>query len=134
MNITSVMNDLANAIKGISQMRGVAYPVSQVSPPCGIVMWPEDYNFDSTYNRGIDQLSIPIVVVAGGVNDRTSAIRMAAYVSGTGSQSVKQAVEDFEATYWDSCRVTRVEFGTITIAGTEHLGATFFVDVIGQGA
>jgi hypothetical protein len=58
--------------------------------------------------------------------------RLTRYVAGSGD-SVKAAVEGYAATAYQSARVERVEFGAATVAGIEHLSATFSVDVIGPG-
>jgi hypothetical protein len=84
--------------------------------------------------RGPDQVELPVMVMVGKVDARSSRDAVAAYANGSGSGSVKAAIESHTPTAYDSARVTRCEFGVISVAGTEYLAATFYLDIIGSGA
>lgn len=134
MNIADVMDDLGAALSDIQDLRVSPYWADRISPPSAIVSWPDPLTYDESYGRGADRMEIPINVAVGKVDARSSRDALAAYADGSGQFSVKAAIEAHEATAYNSARVTRCEFGVVSIAGIEYLSATFFVDIIGTGA
>jgi hypothetical protein len=134
VNVADVMDELGDALDTISGLRVFPYWVDKVSPPAAIVGFPEELTYDATYGRGSDSITLPIIVVVGRVNARSTRDRVAQYTDGTGMTSAKTAIESHSATSYDSARVERVEFGTASIGGTEYLAATFHVDITGSGA
>lgn len=134
MNLGAVMDEVAARLGTITGLRVSAYPPGRVSPPAGIVSYPDEYTYDATYGRGSDRMTLPVVIVVGKVSDRTARDRVAAYVDGSGVSSVKQVLETGAYIACDSVRVTRVEFDSITIAADEYLSAMFDLDITGQGS
>jgi hypothetical protein len=133
MDISAVMDDLGAACATITDLRSFEYYSDKITPPAAIVQWPAEYDFDQTMSRGSDNLQFPIVVLVGRADARTSRDRLAKYVAGSGSSTVKGAIESFEATSYDTARVTKVEFGMVTMAAVSYLAATFTVDIYGPG-
>lgn len=134
MNLADVMDQVATQLDTISGLRVYAYPADSVAPPAAIVSYPEEYEYDATYGRGSDRISLPVVVVAGKVSDRASRDELGAYVDGSGSSSVKAVLESGTYTAFDELRVTGVEFDPVMIAGTNYISALFTLDIIGEGA
>ncbi|MFR9804613.1 hypothetical protein ACL02T_20355 [Pseudonocardia sp. RS010] len=110
------------------------YWADRVTPPAAVVGWPEPLTYDETFTRGGDRAELPIMVLVGKVDARTARDRLSVYADGSGSASIKAAIEAHPATAYSSARVTRVEFGVITVANVEYMAATFYIDVIGTGA
>lgn len=134
MNLADVMDEIAERLDTITGLRCFAYPPGSISPPAAIVSYPEDYTYDATYGRGMDRLTLPVVVVVGKVSDRSARDQMGAYVDGSGASSVKQVLESGAYTAFDTVRVTGVEFDTVPIAATDYLAATFDLDIAGSGS
>lgn len=134
MNLDDVMEEVAARLATIDGLRVFAYPADTVSPPAGIVLYPESVTFDETYGRGMDRMTLPLLVVVGKPTDRSSRSRLSQYCDGAGPASVKAAVDGGGYGSCDSVRVTGVEFPTATIAGTEYIAAMFDLDVAGTGA
>lgn len=134
MNLAGVMDDLGSALETIEGLRVFPYWTDRLTPPAAIVGWPEPLTFDATFGRGSDRTEIPIYVAVGKVDARSARDTMARYADGSGTHSVKAAVEAFDATAYDSARVIRVEFDVLTVAAVDYLSATFFVDITGSGA
>ena len=131
------MDDLAAGVETIDVLAGRTFPywATRVAPPAVVVGWPDPLTYDATMTRGADLISdIPVIVLVGNVDARSSRDQLARHAAGGGAQSVKAAIESFAATAYHSARVTRAEFGVMTVAAVEYLAATFYVDVIGQGA
>lgn len=134
MNLADVMDDIGTALETITDLRVFPYWADRVTPPAAVVTWPDPLTFDQTMGRGSDRMTVPVIVMVGKVDARTSRDVAGAYADGSGTQSVKAAIEGFAATAYDTVRVERAEFGVITINGVELLSITFFVDVFGQGS
>jgi hypothetical protein len=132
MDLSAVMDEAALVLEGLSGLRVSAWPVGSVSPPAGIVSYPDGITYDETYGRGtdrIDQLTMTLVV--GKVTERAARDLVAAYSAGDGELSVKAACEAHAWTSCDDLTVSRCEFDIVTIGAVQYLAATFYADVLG---
>jgi hypothetical protein len=134
MDLADVMDQTGDRLDTIGGLRVWRYPPNSLTPPGAVVSYPEDYDYDATYGRGMDRMTLPVVVVVGKPSDRASRDKLAAYVDGSGAASVKAVLESGTYTAFDSVRVMRVEFDVVTIAGTDYMAALFSLDIAGQGA
>jgi len=134
VNLASVMDAISARLDTIAGLRCFAYPPGSVVPPAAVVGYPTTYGYDETYGRGVDHMSLPIVLVIGKVSDRAARDQLAAYVSGSGTVSVKTVIEGGTYTAFDVVRVTGVELDTYTIGATDYLAAIFDLDILGKGA
>lgn len=133
MNLASVMDEIATQVDTISGLRVYAWPVPAITPPAAVMTYPGSYVFDATYGRGMDRLTLLMAVVVGKADQRSARDRLGAYVNGSGSSSIKAVVQAGTYTTFHTVRVVDVDFGEVTIAGTAYLGATFSLDITGQG-
>lgn len=133
MNIADVMDELGAALETIPDLRVFPYWADRVTPPAAVVTWPE-VTYDLTFQRGTDRMELPLIVMTGKVDARSARDLMAKYADGSGTYSVKVAVDSYAATGYDTATVQRVEFGVTQMAAVEYLSATFFVDVVGDGS
>jgi hypothetical protein len=134
VNLADVMDDLATQLDTIAGLRVHAHPPGKITPPAAVVTYPETYDFDQTYARGMDRLELPVVVLVGKVSARASRDDLARFCDGSGADSVKAVLEAGTYTAFDTVRVTKAEFDIIAIASVEYLAATFTVDITGSGA
>lgn len=134
MNLGDVMDELSAALGSIDGLREFPYWVDKFNPPCAIVGWPDPLTYDAAMQRGADEATLPVFVVASRVDSRSGRNLLGGYSNGSGPTSVKAAIESHTATAYDSARVQRVEFATIASNGIDYLAAIFYVDVIGKGA
>ena len=134
MNILDVMDQIAARLQTISGLRVWAYPPDDIYVPAAIVSWPDRYDFDQTYGRGMDRMTIPILVLVERTSDRAARSALAIYCHGSGSSSVKQVLESGTYSALDSLRVESIAFDVVTFAGTDYWAATFSIDVVGSGA
>jgi hypothetical protein len=134
MDLNDVADDLATALDTITGLRVTGYPPATVTPPAGIVSYPERVDFDETYGRGMDRVpDWPLLVVVGKATDRTARERIYQYASATGAKSVKAVLEAATYTSFATIRVTSVEFDVVTIGGVDYIAALFHLDIAGQG-
>lgn len=134
MDLGSVMDDLGDALATIEGLRVFPYWADRVTAPAAIVGWPDPLTYDAAMTRGGDRVELPLMVLVGKVDARSSRDALSQYANGSGSSSVKAAIESHNAIAYHSARVTRCEFGVMSVAGTEYLAATFLIDLIGTGS
>lgn len=134
MDLAQVMQEIADRLDTIEGLRCFGYPAPKVSPPAAIVSYPETLTFDATYGRGMDRLTLPVVLVVGKVSDRRTRENLAGYCAGSGAASVKAVIESGTYAAFDTVRVTGIQFDVVTLAGTDYMGAVFDLDIAGQGA
>lgn len=133
MNLNDVNEELATAI-GVTGVRAYPWAKDQVSPPAAIVMLPTSYQFDQTYGRGSDTATIDVVVLVGRANDRAAFAELATYCDGSGTASVKAALDGGTYTACDSVRTETVTFDVVRVGGVDYLAGTFTVSVFGSGS
>jgi len=136
MNLGDVMQELADRLDTIPGLRVHAYPPDKITPPAAVVTYPDAIDYDSTYARGGDRLTLPVVLLVGRLSARASRAHIARFADGSGAASVKAVLEAASPAYtkFDSVRVVRAVFNVIAVAGVEYLAATFTLDVFGKGA
>ncbi|MFW6091623.1 MAG: hypothetical protein ACODAF_07060 [Actinomycetota bacterium] len=133
MDLGAVMDEVGTRLGGIDGLRVYDYPADSVTPPAAIVAYPDEIVYDETYGRGMDRLTLPVLVVVGRQSDRASRDNLVGYASGSGDKSVKQKLEDDSYDSCDVVRVERAEFDIVRIAGVDYVAAMFDLDVTGQG-
>lgn len=133
MNLASVMDELAEALSVIDGLRPFPYWASRVTPPAAIVGWPDPINYDSTMARGSDEFTLPVWIVVGQTDARSARDALAAYLDGSGTSSVKAALDGGTYTACDSVRVATARVESIAIAGIDYLAAVLDVEITGRG-
>jgi hypothetical protein len=136
MNLDTVITQVATQLDTITGLQIYDFPPDQAYPPCAIVAWPDSYDFDLTYGRGGDRMSLPVVVLVGKVSDRAARTNLAAYCDGSGASSIKAVLESASAAYtaFHTVRVESVTFDVISMAGIDYMAALFTLDITGSGA
>jgi len=134
MRLDAVMDEVATVLTGITGLNVFAYPPGSLTSPGGYVSYPRSIDFDAAYGRGEDGFAdLPIVLVVGKPNDKSSRDRVAVWASGDGPQSLKRHMEAHTWTSCDDLVVTSCEFDLEMIAGTPYLAAMFKATVVGPG-
>lgn len=138
MNIEDVMSEIGEKLETIPQLRVFPYWADKIAPPAAIVGLPEDIKYDETYGRGSDAVTVPVWLLVSRASDRASNAQLAAYLSGSGTRSVKAAVDSKRLTNeyasCDTVTVVTAKTGTYTSSGVSLLGAEFSVQVTGSGS
>jgi hypothetical protein len=133
VNLNDVMNQLGTQLDTIAGLRVYPYPADTVAPPAAILGLPDGIEFDATYGRGSDEITIPVLVVVGRASDRAARDKLAEYCDGAGAKSIKQVIEAGTYTAFDTVRVARAEFDFVRIAGADYLAALFDLNLTGSG-
>jgi hypothetical protein len=128
------MDEVAVRLDTIAGLRVWAWPPGSVTPPAAVVSYPETYTFDETYGRGMDRITLPVVVVVGVPTERQTRDLLGQYCDGSGAASLKAVLESGTYTAFDTIRVVDIDFDTVTIGGVEHVAALFTLDIAGSGS
>lgn len=133
MNLVDVVQELGDQLDTIDGLNVFRYIPDSLSPPAGIISIYDNINFDETYRRGEDRITIPVIIVVSRAQDRAAFTNLLPYGSGSGPQSIKSTMEAGIYTSFDSMRVMRSESDVFRFGGTDYFGALFDVDIIGAG-
>lgn len=136
MDLSNVMDEIAGSLETLPGLRVFPYLGGQMTPPAACIGWPDPLTFDGAFGRGMDRCEIPLWVMVGAVDARSSRDRLAAYLNGSAVGSVKAAVDGDGGSYTacDSVRVASATVGPVSVAGVEYLAAMFIVEITGSGA
>lgn len=128
--------ELAARLRRIPGLAVFAHPVDTVVPPAAIVVYPDRVDYDTTYARGVDKITMPVVVVVGKTSDGRAVMdALSGYWDGAGSRSVKAALEAGGPVpgVLDDVQVPSAEQAEATIGGVEMLAAVFTAEITGSG-
>jgi hypothetical protein len=132
-SITELRTGIATNLARISGLRTSSFAPDLINPPIAIVE-PDStpVSFDIAMNRGLDLYRFTVTIIVQRMDERSGQNALDAYCAGSGSYSVKQAIE------WDrtlgghanDCRVTEISsYGSISINENQYLAAEFSVVV-----
>lgn len=126
-NVGTLMDSIGTALAGITGLRVFDFPPKSAQPPFAFVDLPDTIEFDASMRRGLDRVTLNVVVCVSANVDRAARDAIAAYAAGSGASSVKAVLE--AASIGDDLRVTDCQFRPVVMAGTMYFGAVFAVDV-----
>jgi len=131
-NISELRAGLATNLATISGLRTAATVPDSINPPIAVVM-PSSINYDTAFARtGGDEYEFLVMVIVGRVDERTAQNRLDAYCSGTGTGTVKAALESDKTLAGKafSLRVTNLRnYNQLTVGDITYLAAEFVVQV-----
>ena len=99
------------------------------NPPIAIVL-PQSVQYDNVFQKGMNTYNFSVLVVVNRVSERTAQNSLDSYVSGTGSNSIKRAIESDKTLGGKAfdVRVTDLRnYGDITIGEINYFSAEFIV-------
>lgn len=134
VNLGDCMDQVANRLSTIAGLRVHAWPVTSVTPPTAVVLFPQNYTYDVTYGRGVDRMTLQVAVMVGRATERTTRDLLAKYLDGSGPSSVKAVLDSGTYGAFDSVRVTGVDVDIMTMNSVDFWGAVFDLDLIGPGS
>lgn len=135
MNLGDVMDQVAERLGTIPDLRAYAYKPDTITPPAAWIGYPAGYTYDATYGRGMDRITdLGVVVVVGKGNAPTTRDLVTQYTDGSGPKSFKQVLESGRYNAFHTLRVTEVVFDDWKIGNIDYLAALFTLDITGQGS
>lgn len=125
-----LMDEIAAAAKEVDGLsRTYAWPVESLEPPAFVVPWPDSFEYDKTYQGGIDEMEFPLVLVLGrGATVRAMRNRIADWID----HDVKDAIDNYSYTHDHIVHISNGLLDVIDIAGTNYLSIVFMAQVTFQ--
>jgi hypothetical protein len=127
--ISELRIGLANNLATISGLRTTATIPDNPSPPIAVIL-PQGVEYDNTFGRGMNTYTFAVTVIVGRVSERSGQNALDAYVSSTGSASIKLAIESDKTLNGKAfdLRVTDSRnYGELTVGEVTYLSAEFTV-------
>lgn len=132
IDIAGVLDGLGTRLATIEDLEVLDYmPDSTPPAPCAVVDWPQTIEYDTTMARGCDRAEIECHVFISMVDSESARDELASYQNGTGSKSVKAAIEG-DKTLGGAAQTVRVmnaQSEVWTFNSNSYLAATFTVEV-----
>lgn len=134
MNLKAVMEEVAAKLHMFTGHNIFSYPVDSVTPPAGIVSYPERIEYDITYNRGEDMFwGLPVYMITDRVDSESARNQVSQWADPTSVKSVKAYLDKETYSSCDSIQVVNATFDTMVIGGIDHLIIAFELNVSGSG-
>lgn len=132
-DIAAIIDGLSDNLGTISKLRVQPEILDTVPIPCAIVGPPSSVTYDETMARGADSYTFTVRVLVARASERAAQRALFGYTSGTGTQSIKAAIESDKTLGGsaDTVRVTSAgNLGIYSYGDADYLGAEFTVEVI----
>lgn len=136
MNVVDVMDEIGRKLRQIDGLNVADWDAEDVSVPAALVPLPDRIDYDKTYGRGSDGITIEFMIVIGLGNKRAASKQAAEFAAPSGPRSVREkvgAAPNNRYEYCDDVQVQSCEFDVVRIAGTDYLGCVFTAMIAGNG-
>lgn len=128
LDLNATMDAIGARLLTISGLRVFDYTADSINPPAAVVTLPT-VQYDVTKSRGTDRAVFDVHVLVSKVSDRASRDKLATYIVGTGSSSVKAAIDGTLGGVVQYARVMGCSMSMMSVAGVDYLAATFQIEV-----
>lgn len=132
IDLTAVMDGLAAAVDAAlaSDKTCYAYPVEDLTIGDAVVGYPETIEVTQTFRRGMDRATVPVYLIAGLSQDKSTRDTIADFITGSGS--LITAIESYSTgSPWSSAAVQPLRIEAWQPAGRpQQLAVVFPVDII----
>lgn len=142
MNVGAVKEGLALAVRAaIPSLNCFGYVPDSCPEPC-FYTGEVDIEFDKTFGRGTDEMTITCRVLVSRADDRSGQRALDRYLAGSGPHSIKAALETARGApgeaalggLADDLHLMRVQaYRMYQVGETYYYGAELVVRVIGRG-
>ena len=127
--ISELRTGLATNLATITGLRTAATVPDNPNPPIAIIL-PQGVEYDNTFGRGMNTYTFAVTVIVGRVSERSGQNALDAYVSSTGSSSIKLAIESdktLKGKAFDLRVTDSRNYGELTVGEVTYLSAEFTV-------
>ena len=128
-SISDMREGLAVNLRTITGLRAVATVPDNPTPPIAII-YPQNIEYDESFQRGLQTYTFRVVVIVGRVDERSAQNRLDAFVASTGANSIKLAIEKDKTLggkVFDTRVTAMTNYGSLDISEVTYLSAEFTV-------
>ena len=141
-SLSALRAGIATRLQTISGLRVLSYVGGDIVPPAAVVIPGVRgrknsllVDYDATMGRGSDDWQFTVLLMVANKVERVSQVALDAYCDGSGSSSVKAAIEA-DGTLGGIASFTNVrgvrDYGIVSYGGQQYVGAEFMVEVCTQ--
>jgi hypothetical protein len=133
-SIADIRDGIAENISTITGLRTTTTIPDNPQPPVAVIQ-PSSINYDRAFARGLDEYNFVVTVIVGRASERQAQRLLDLYCGGTGSSSVKTAIESnrtLSGLIQDLRVTTMRNYGTITLGEVIYLAVEFDLVVYTQ--
>lgn len=128
------MEEIADKLSMFTGINVFSYPTDSVSPPAGILSYPEKIQYDETYGRGEDIFeTLPLYMITNRTDSKSARNQMSDWTDPKGNRSVKTFLDTQKYSFCEAVLVTNATFDTVDIAGVEYTCVVFELNISGEG-
>jgi hypothetical protein len=128
-DISELRAGIKTNLATITGLRVSDFQPDNINPPVAIV-FPISVNYDETFARGMQTYTFSVQVIVGRVSERSGQNSIDAYISSTGTKSIKLAIESNKTLGGKAfdLRVTDMRnYGELLVGEVNYLSAEFVV-------
>lgn len=132
-----VQDEMAVRLDTVAGLRVPPRGSSKISPPAVLFALPEVITYDTSYQRGGDTFTQPLIVLVSLADARAGWANLNPYIDGDGPKSIKSILDSTPTNPYESCDLVVVQTATpetFTVSDVDYLGAVFTAVVNGPGA
>jgi hypothetical protein len=134
MNLKDVMEEIADKLKLFTGHNVFSYPVDSITPPGGVIGYPESITYDETYQQGEMMFNnLPVWLVTGRTDSESARNQASEWTDPQGGNSVKKFLDTTSYSSCDDVQVGTATFDTFSVGAIEYLVVIFDVTVTGEG-
>jgi hypothetical protein len=133
VNFNDVQAEVADKLSAIDGLRIVPWDADSITPPAVLFAVPTQVTYDVTYS-GRFSFTLPIVVLVGRADARSSRQKINEFISVPGARSVKATVDNSDTVTYTTCdavTVSTVELDIMRVNGVDYRAAIFNTDIQG---
>jgi hypothetical protein len=128
-SVAELRKGIAVNLSTIAGLRTAAKVPDDPKPPVAIVL-PQSVNYDQTFQRGMTTYNFSVLLLVSRVSERTGQDALDSWVSSTGSQSIKLAIESDKTLGGKAfdVRVSEVRnYGEVSAGDVNYFSAEFII-------
>jgi hypothetical protein len=136
MNLANVMDEIADKLMQFTGVNIFPHPVDEITPPGGVLGYPERINYYETYGNGDGDDTyedMPLWMVTDRSDMKDARDQIAKWTDRKGNSSIITFLEKQNYMSCDDVQVAEARFDIITIAGIDYMAAMFTLNVVGEG-
>jgi hypothetical protein len=127
IDLGAVMDAIAETLTENVTVRVYPWPTDSPQIPCVVIGYPEEIDFDATFNRGSDKATFPLYYMAGKVSDRTARDQLSDII--TGATGFKDALDGDLDGAVNSAYVVNCKIQELSVNGVNYLTARFDLEI-----
>lgn len=132
-SLTNIRNEIGNNLSNITSLSVFKFVPDMIEPPTAVVGVVERIEYDTSFARGADTYTIPVILYISRVDTQLSQETLDSYLQSSGANSVKAQVESDVTLNGQasSVRVTdATDYGVYNVNNVDYLGVQFSLEVI----